>query len=67
MSYNFWYGVIGALVMLIVVAITTIGYQVGYVEGQHSMPSICEPKCEFVYRGTKLINVTCPDSLGRLP
>lgn len=54
------------IVGVLIAAAGYVGYSSGYVEGQHSMPSICEPKCEFVYRGTKLINVTCPDSTGAM-
>lgn len=47
--------------------VTVAAYNAGRIAGRQEMPSICEPKCEFVYRGTKLINVTCPDSSGRMP
>lgn len=41
-----------------------IGFDLGVVSESQKSPMACEPKCEFVYRGTKLINVTCPDSTG---
>lgn len=64
-----WFGEILTCLAIGVLAVLLmrVGYEVGYTEGQQSRPVACEPKCEFVYRGTKLINVTCPDSLGRLP
>lgn len=45
-----------------------VGRMNGHTEGRQSVESVaCEPKCEFVYRNKKLINVTCPDSLGVMP
>jgi hypothetical protein len=55
--------------LIIAVLLSTLvgmwaGWEAGWVEGRQSVPSICEPKCEFIYRNGKLINVTCPDSTG---
>jgi cell division protein FtsX len=67
MSEHFWYGILGAMVAGLLFVVGFLVYSIAYTNGQQSMPMACEPKCEFVYRGTKLINVTCPDSLGRMP
>jgi hypothetical protein len=61
MKGDFWL----AVLLATGVAMTALGaYKAGEVAGQHSMPAACEPKCEFIYRNGKLINVTCPDSTG---
>ena len=59
--------VLAAVLWVFLVFVLKTAYGAGYVKGKQESPIACEPKCEFVYRGTKLINVTCPDSLGRLP
>jgi hypothetical protein len=61
MKGDFWL----AVLLVTAIAMTALGaYKAGWVEGRQSVPSICEPKCEFIYRNGKLINVTCPDSTG---
>lgn len=66
-DYAKWLVLLAALTLSSLVAGVQAGRWIGYTEGRQESPMACEPKCEFVYRGTKLINVTCPDSLGRLP
>ena len=44
-----------------------IAYSFGFSEGRQSAEMAVQPKCEFVYRNKKLINVTCPDSTGAMP
>ena len=63
--------IIGALVaavlwVFLVFALRT-AYNAGHIAGRQESPMACEPKCEFVYRGPKPINVNCPHRLGRMP
>ncbi len=51
----------------IAVALYVLGMWAERTSARQREPMACEPKCEFVYRNKKLINVTCPDSLGRMP
>ena len=57
---------VGAVGIALVSALYFLGFTAGRIDERQRKPMACEPKCEFVYRGTKLINVTCPDSTGVL-
>ena len=42
-------------------------YFVGYDAGRQECPMAVVPKCDFVFRGDKLIKTICPDSTGAMP
>jgi len=44
-----------------------LGLHLGRAEGRQECPMAVVPKCDFVFRGDKLIKTICPDSLGRMP
>ena len=44
-----------------------VGIPLGEVMAGQECPMAVVPKCDFVFRGDKLIKTICPDSLGRMP
>jgi hypothetical protein len=51
----------------LVFACIGLGYAAGHSAGRQECPMAVTPKCDFVFRGDKLIKTICPDSLGRMP
>ena len=66
-DYAKWLVLLAALTLSSIAAGVQVGREMGRIEGRHSAPMACEPKCTFTYRAGKLINVTCPDSTGAMP
>jgi len=54
------------LLLALIWLLMVLSFTAGESSARQERPMACEAKCQFVYRGAKLINVTCPDSTGRM-